>query len=70
MRYCMAVAAMVMGTQAPRPEELTMAAVSTVFSALLPQVPPSSAADHPSNMSTKSSSESERPADVSMISQA
>jgi hypothetical protein len=49
----MAVAAMVMGSQAPGPED---AAVSTVLS---PSVPPSSA-DHMSNMSVKSSSASEK----------
>src|SRR5882762_3707621 len=62
-RYRMAVAAMVTGTQAPGPEELTTAAVSTVLSdPPASEVPASSAADHPSNMSAKSSSASERPA--------
>jgi hypothetical protein len=61
--YRMAIAAMVTGSQAPGPEELTAAAVSAVLSASPPpSVPPSSAADHASNMSAKSSSASEKPA--------
>ena len=59
--YRMAVVAMVTSIQAPGPEELTMAVVSTVLSAT-PEVPPSSTVDHPSNMSAKSSSASERQA--------
>jgi hypothetical protein len=60
-RYRMAVAAMVTGSQAPGPDELTAAAVSAVLSASpSPSVPPSSA-DHVSNVSAKSSSASEKP---------
>ena len=62
-RYRMAVAAMVTGTQGPGREELTTTAVSAVQSASPPpSVPPSSVADHLSNMSAKSSSISEKPA--------
>jgi len=60
--YRMAVAAMVTGTQAPGPEELTTATVSTVLSNTPTSEVPSSAADHPLNMSAKSSPASERPA--------
>ncbi|KIM82091.1 hypothetical protein PILCRDRAFT_8329 [Piloderma croceum F 1598] len=61
-RYGMAVAAMVTGSQAPGPEELTAAAISAVLCASpSPSVPPSSAADHVSNVSAKSSSASEKP---------
>ena len=57
----MAVAAMVTGSQAPRPEELTATAVSAVLSdSPSPSVPPSSA-DHMSNVSAKLSSASEKP---------
>lgn len=57
----MGIAAMVMGSQAHRPEELTATAVSTVLSAFSsPLVPPSSA-DHVLNMSAESSSASEKP---------
>jgi protein SMG6 len=63
VRYHMAVAAMVTRTQAPGLEELTTATVSIVLSDTpTSEALPSSAADHPSNMSTKLSSASERPA--------
>ena len=62
-RYRMAVAAMVTGTQGPGPEQLTTTAISTVLSrSPNPSLPPSSALDHPSNMSAKLSSASEKPA--------
>ena len=62
-RYRMAVTATVTGTQGPRPEELTTAAVSAIQSASPPpSVSPSSAANHLSNVSAKSSSTSEKPA--------
>jgi hypothetical protein len=61
--YRMAVAAMVMGTRGPGPEALTMAALSTVqLASPPPSLPPSSAPDHLSNVSAKSSSASEMPA--------
>ena len=62
-RYRMAVAAMVTGARVPGPEELTTAALSAVQSdSPPPSVPPSSAPDHPSNLSARSSSASEMPA--------
>ena len=65
-RYRMAVAAMVTCSQGPSPEELTIAAVSTVLSggSPNPSLPPSSAPDQPSNVSAKSSSMSEKPAAI------
>ena len=62
-RYRIAITAMVTGTQVAGPEALTTAAVSAVLSTSPPpSVPPSSAPDHPSNLSGKSSSASEKPA--------
>ena len=57
-RYCM-----VTGTQGPGPEQLTTTVISTVLSrSPNPSLPPSSALDHPSNMSAKLSSVSEKSA--------
>ena len=51
-RYRMAVATMVTGARVPGPEELTTAALSAVqLDSPPPSVPPSSAPDHPSNLS-------------------
>src|SRR5882724_1639137 len=53
--YCMAIVVTVTSTQGPRPDELTTAMIFTFQSASPPSALPSSATDHLSNISAKSS---------------